>query len=355
MTPVGTPGGLGPSPPLHHLPISQSTAEVDRRELHWITELGGFLTIHDSHGYSRWEKLVTTDTVVHGHTVVGLYFSADWCQPCKLFTPLLKKLHASTRAHCTDANRNIPPFEIVLVSRCKEARDTERYFADMPWAAMTHDSATGRQGLALMEKYGVSTIPALVLLDGEGALICKCGQDHLRKDPTGKGFPWPAPIAGLRPAQVGFAIPPLAGVRPKKPPGKPPPFPQQRRSTVGLSVGRPVGLPVGRPMGHSDQTTEHAGTPVRHAATILQSPTPATPGSSTRKREHLETVQRPKPPPKPNISVRNPPPRIHPEALAALAGREVQSTFAFTPRRLMEPLPLEPEGKKPTSLMQPQP
>ncbi len=101
----------------------------------WITALGGFLTIHDSHGYSRWEKLITTDTVVRGRTVVGLYFSADWCQPCKLFAPLLKKLHASTRAHCTDANRNIPPFEIVLVSRCKEARDTEQYFADMPWAA----------------------------------------------------------------------------------------------------------------------------------------------------------------------------------------------------------------------------
>ncbi len=102
---------------------------------------------------------------------------------------------------------------------------------------MTHDSATGRQGLALMEKYGVSTIPALVFLDGEGALICKCLQDRLRKDPTGKGFPWPAPIAGLRPAQVGFAIPPLAEVLPKKPTGKPPPFPQHRRLTAVLPLG----------------------------------------------------------------------------------------------------------------------
>ena len=226
MTPVGTPGGLGPSPPLHHLPISRSTAEADTRGLHWITELGDILTIHDSHGYSRWEKLVTTNTVVRGRTVVGLYFSADWCQPCKLCTPLLKKMHASTRAHCTDANRNIPPFEIVLVSRCKEARDTEQYFADMPWAAMTHDSATGRQGWALMEKYGVSIIPALVLLDGEGALICKCGQDHLRTDPTGKGFPWLAPIAGPRPAQVGFA---LQGFGPRNLPENP----HHSRNSVG--------------------------------------------------------------------------------------------------------------------------
>jgi thiol-disulfide isomerase/thioredoxin len=231
VTPVGTPGGLGPSPPSHRLPISRSTSEADTRELHWITELGGFLTVHDSHGYSRWEKLATTDSVVRGRTVVGLYFSADWCQPCKLFTPLLKKLHVGTRAHCTDANRNIPPFEIVLVSRCKTAKDTERYFVDMPWAAMEHNSATGRQGLALIKKYGVATIPALVLLDGEGALICNCGQEHLRKDPTGKGFPWPAPISRPRPAQVGFVLPPRAEVVPKKPTGKPPPFPQPRRST----------------------------------------------------------------------------------------------------------------------------
>jgi len=105
VTPVGTLGGLGPSPPFHHLPLSQSTAEANTRELHWITELGGFLTIHNSPGYSRWEKLVTMDTFVRGHTVVGLYFSADWCQPCKLFTPLLKKLHACRSPDswpCTD-------------------------------------------------------------------------------------------------------------------------------------------------------------------------------------------------------------------------------------------------------------
>jgi hypothetical protein len=93
--------------------------------------------------------------------------------------PLLKQLHTSKRAHCTDANRNIPPFKIVLVSRCRDARATKHYFSNMPWAAMTHAGATGMQGLALMDKFGVTTIPALVLLDGDGALICKGGQEHL--------------------------------------------------------------------------------------------------------------------------------------------------------------------------------
>jgi hypothetical protein len=175
---------------------------------------------------------------------------------------------------------------------------------------MKHDSATGRQNLALMEKNGVTTIAALVLLDGEGGLTCNCGQEHLRTDPTGKGFPWPAPTSGPRPAQVGFAIPPLAEVLSKKPTGKPPPFPQTLRSAAGLPVGHPVGLRTGskEALGatDSDQATGGAGTLERHPGTIQQSPTTATPRSSTRKREHSEADRRPKPPPKPNISVRTP-------------------------------------------------
>ena len=71
----------------------------------------------------------------------------------------------------------------------------------------------------------------------------------------------------------------------------------------GFAGWAPSGLPVGRPVGQSDQITAHAE---EHPGTIKHSPTTATPGSSTRKREHAETVRRPKPPPKPNISVRNP-------------------------------------------------
>ena len=112
-------GGRGPSPPPYGPPDALSPAEADRLELHWLTELGGHITIHMSHGFSVWDKLVKTDAVVRDRTVIGLDFSADWCQPCKQFTPLLKKLHAGTRAHCTDANKIIPP--------CRDAKATEHY------------------------------------------------------------------------------------------------------------------------------------------------------------------------------------------------------------------------------------
>jgi nucleoredoxin len=127
--------------------------------------------------------------VVRGRTVVGIYFSANWCTPCVQFTPLLMSLHASRRAHGTAVSKSIPPFEVILVSQCHDAAATKQYFAKMPWTAMLHAESIGHRGLALMEEFGVTSIPALILLNGEGAVICREGKEHLRADPTGKNFP----------------------------------------------------------------------------------------------------------------------------------------------------------------------
>jgi hypothetical protein len=44
--------------------------------------------------------------------------------------------------------------------------------------------------LALRDKFAITTIPALVLLDGEGAVLCQNAHERLRDDPLGKHFPW---------------------------------------------------------------------------------------------------------------------------------------------------------------------
>ncbi len=134
-----------------------------------------------------------TKTVVRGQTVIGLYFSTDWCPPCWHFTPLLTNLYANKQAHCTLMNRNIPPFEVVLVSCCHEAEATDRYFATMPWAAMTHAAALGELGLALRDRFSVTTIPTLIILDGEGTVLRSNGHERLQSDPQGRLFPWHTP------------------------------------------------------------------------------------------------------------------------------------------------------------------
>jgi hypothetical protein len=43
---------------------------------------------------------------------------------------------------------------------------------------------------SLMAKYGITSIPALVLLDKRGGLICADARDKCVKDPEGGAFPW---------------------------------------------------------------------------------------------------------------------------------------------------------------------
>ncbi len=100
------------------------------------------------------------------HSVIGLYFSADWCPLCSAFTPVLKKLYMAQKA-C-----RAKQLEVVLISRCWEAKATKHYHKNMPWLSMWHD-ADDEMGMeaftsALMAKYDITSIPALVLLD-------KCG------------------------------------------------------------------------------------------------------------------------------------------------------------------------------------
>ena len=136
------------------------------------------------------QSSLLTELVLKGRTVIGLYFSADWFTPCQAFTVLLKHLYSCKRAHCTETNRNIPSFEVVLVSQCRDTQASKHYFSTMPWAAMLHAEATGARGLALRDKFAITTIPALVLLDGEGAVLCWNAHERLRDDPLGKHIPW---------------------------------------------------------------------------------------------------------------------------------------------------------------------
>jgi thiol-disulfide isomerase/thioredoxin len=171
-----------------------------------VQELGSHLSVRNTHGYAAWDTMERTESVLKGRMVIGLYFSEDWCPPCQAFNPLLKHFHSSKRAHCDKKSGNILPFKVVLVSRCIDARATKHYFSAMPWTAMTHDEASGKKSLDLLNKFGIPTIPALVLLDGEGAVLCQDAHERLREDPTGQHFPWQDPPAGLRLPQVGFDL-----------------------------------------------------------------------------------------------------------------------------------------------------
>ena len=73
--------------------------------------------------------------------------------------------------------------------QCKSKCATEHYVSTMLWTAMPHLDSLGARGQASMTPFDVSTIPAVVLLDGNGAVVCLDGRRKITEDPTDVGFP----------------------------------------------------------------------------------------------------------------------------------------------------------------------
>ena len=138
MTPATSPGGRGPS--LSNNP-NTSTG-------HWFDIFGPVLSVHDGHGYSTWDRFVhtgralPTGDILRGRTSIGVYFCADWCGPCKAFTPILKTYYEAQRA--SRLRNDESTLEIVLVSRCRTWQESEALFSTMPWTAMSHLDSTER-------------------------------------------------------------------------------------------------------------------------------------------------------------------------------------------------------------------
>lgn len=93
---------------------------------------------------------------------VFIYFSANWCGPCRAFTPELCQFYR--------ANGGGTKFEVVFVSADHSAEDMDAYMTadDMPWWGVRHGSASAQ---ALTRAYAGQGIPDLVLLDPTGRVI----------------------------------------------------------------------------------------------------------------------------------------------------------------------------------------
>lgn len=133
--------------------------------------LGGDLVDREGH--------VVTAQSLRGK-VVGLYFSAHWCPPCRRFTPLLsetyKKLQASHPGQ----------FEIIFLSADRSQAQFDEYYAEMPWLTIPYPERKRKEHLDSVHR--IRGIPSLKLYNAEGVLYESEGIERVYSDPS--AFPW---------------------------------------------------------------------------------------------------------------------------------------------------------------------
>lgn len=93
----------------------------------------------------------------------GLYFSASWCPPCRLFTPKLVEFYNRTKpAH--------PEFELIFVSSDRDEGTMEAYMEKdkMPWPALRYSKIRHDE---ILTSYSGEGIPCLVFVDASGKVL----------------------------------------------------------------------------------------------------------------------------------------------------------------------------------------
>lgn len=105
---------------------------------------------------------------LEGKKIIGLYFTAKWCAPCRAFTPKLVKFR---NAHAED-------FQFVMMSWDKSLEAQEQYLekAQMKVPAVRFDDPLIK---AVGQQFRVRGVPTLLIFDAKGAFITDAGREHL--------------------------------------------------------------------------------------------------------------------------------------------------------------------------------
>jgi nucleoredoxin len=108
------------------------------------------------------------DQRVTSHKLVGYYFSASWCPPCRMFTPKLVEFYNEVNS----ADKSI---EIVFFSWDSDEGSFKDYFAKMPWIALNLGSNCIKE---IGDQNAVSSIPTLIIVK-DGKVVTKSGRNEV--------------------------------------------------------------------------------------------------------------------------------------------------------------------------------
>ena len=115
------------------------------------------------------EKEYDAGSIEH-KKLLGLFFSAHWCPPCRNFTPVLKEFYEAIKKQYPH------DFEVVFLSFDQSLEQFREYYKDMPWKAFPFGDARIK---AFCSKFDVKDIPTLIILRPDGTLVSSEGRHEV--------------------------------------------------------------------------------------------------------------------------------------------------------------------------------
>ncbi|XP_075731051.1 nucleoredoxin-like protein 2 [Rhipicephalus microplus] len=119
---------------------------------------------------------ISADGALRNKRLICIYFAAQWCPPCRVFTPILANAYRRAKDEGL-------PIEVVFVSSDRNANDMSAYVKSdhEDWPALPYGDALQA---GLRARYKVAGIPTLVVVKADGALVSTNG----RPDVQTKGY-----------------------------------------------------------------------------------------------------------------------------------------------------------------------
>jgi nucleoredoxin len=110
------------------------------------------------------ETLATND-------LVGFYFSAHWCPPCRAFTPVLAEFYTQLQA----ADKRV---EVIFISADRDQTNFDNYYASQPWLALDFSDSSMKSRLET--ELDIDGYPTLVWIDPKTGVCNKEGRATVR-------------------------------------------------------------------------------------------------------------------------------------------------------------------------------
>ena len=110
--------------------------------------------------------------LLKSNSLLGLFFSAQWCPPCVQFTPILLDFY-------NNINKDKKQIEIIFISHDEEEKEFDEYYKDMPWAAVPYDF-DDREDIS--ESFNIIGVTTFVVVNSKGKLVDAKGKVTILND-----------------------------------------------------------------------------------------------------------------------------------------------------------------------------